>query len=76
MHARSFLESRRRKLLFGVLVVVGFALMFQRLRAEYCYVGVILSEGEIDWFYKLQGLGPAATPVLKRLLRHEDYVNR
>ncbi len=77
MAGLSQLGQRQRKVLVALLVAVGIAFVLPRLRAEYCYLRVISTTGSrVDWFYKLEMLGRTATPVLIRLLGHDEYIYR
>ncbi len=72
MNIRFRSSSRFKKAALLLVVAVVFVLALPRLRAEFYYVGVILNNGDIDWFYELGILGEPAFPVLMRLLEVDD----
>ena len=72
MNIRFRSSSRFKKAALLLVVAVVFVLALPRLRAEFYYVGVILNNGDIDWFYELGILGEPAFPVLMRLLEDDD----
>lgn len=76
MNPLSRLTARQKRILLAVMIAVGIPLCAPRLLAEYYYLGVLNSEANPDWFYKLEMLGRSATPVLIRLLGDDEYIYR
>ncbi len=64
-------SSRLKKAALLLVVVVLLVLALPRLRSEFYYIGVVLNDGDIDWFYELGILGEPAFPVLMRLLEDD-----
>jgi len=71
--------TRRRWFRVGGVIataVVLFLAALPRLVAEIYYVRIASGIGRYNWFAHLESLGGAATPVLVRLLRDRDAVDR
>lgn len=49
MNVKAYLTPRRKKVIVYVLMAVVLLLALPRLRAEYCYLGIVLTDGDVNW---------------------------